>query len=605
MPFTLNFESRESIDTSDFDPNAWQVVDEGGQNLLIGKARASQPFVVVGRGVPEWVEPDKGNVVISMRFNLEANEGARLVFRYTPGVGYNVLELIPGRMLLKRNARTADPRKDRFNEIVMQQANVPLRLREWYTVTVWTEGQRIAVYLDGDLVLQREDLNTPQLGAGLIMLQTDSAFSPVRFDLLTVQLAERGSQHFEASDFPQTWLRDNSQRVTIQRESNGNGYLYLNGEAQTAPVMPSVSDFALRYRVWSEEGGYRLILRESPERLVQLTFVGGDIAVNVLDGTGASLTSQTVRNAYTRGLWQNFAVTWQGERLTIVRDGKPIFEERMPLLPAGTLRFATRGGDKVRIDGVLLTQSAGGQDADVIAAVQLRDRTLQRDFRLLRSDLDEPFDDIFRTSGWWVNGRDATGQFLTDPAARTNQNFLRMTHLGAPTFRLFKDSVGVEMFGAGRDTRNFRDSTDLLVQVQVRFPTLQAGEAWVSLRATPTLAGRDVLGYRVTLAQDVSSGTPVLRLRVDYQSETELVNFFDDLVPSAALGTPAQPNAPMWINLTLLTYRDRFAVFVGERLLVTFRDERKFGGTLALGVNEGTVADFDTLILRDTSPHGE
>ena len=30
-----------------------------------------------------------------------------------------------------------------------------------------------------------------------------------------------------------------------------------------------------------------------------------------------------------------------------------------------------------------------------------------------------------------------------------------------------------------------------------------------------------------------------------------------------------------------------------------------FGGTLALGVESGTTADFDSLIIRDTTPHGE
>ena len=29
------------------------------------------------------------------------------------------------------------------------------------------------------------------------------------------------------------------------------------------------------------------------------------------------------------------------------------------------------------------------------------------------------------------------------------------------------------------------------------------------------------------------------------------------------------------------------------------------GGTLALGVEPGTSADFDTLSIRDTTPHGQ
>jgi hypothetical protein len=77
--------------------------------LLIAQGRLTEPLVLLGRETPEWVESSASDFVINFRFNLDANEGLRLVFRFNEGVGYNALEMNPGRLFLKRGRQGANP----------------------------------------------------------------------------------------------------------------------------------------------------------------------------------------------------------------------------------------------------------------------------------------------------------------------------------------------------------------------------------------------------------------------------------------------------------------------------------------------------------------
>jgi hypothetical protein len=596
LPFVLDFESDNPLGGSDYDTSVWQVVNEGGQNLLIAQGRLTEPLVLLGRETPEWVESSASDFVINFRFNLDANEGLRLVFRFNEGVGYNALEMNPGRLFLKRGRQGANPLTDRANELILEQASAPVQLGQWNEVTIWVEGARIYVYLNKDLLMEAEDLNTPQLGAGQILLQGNNAFRPVRVDDIIIQRAEPASDHFESANIPNTWGRSSSTLVTVERESNGNQYVLLDKNAELAPVSPPLADIELRCRIWSVEGGYNIALRENAGGAILLLGEAGNMRLVRVDGAGAEVFSQTLSNFYTRGLWQDLHILLIGDRLEIYLDGNMEYEETLSDLPsAGDIRFFTDNTDIVRFDDCLLTQSAGTTDIGAAFAYELQEQVAARDFRLLRADLDETFDDELRTDVWWEDGVRAPGEYIEDPADADHQFFLRMVHEGVPTFRLFRDNVGVSMFGAGNDARNYNDSTDLLINTEMRFLPGTAGIAWLGIRSTRSLAGNDVYGYRVALVRDFDGSTSV---RVDYRDATTQTVFYDDEIPGG------DDDLPEWVPITAISFEDKLAFFVNNRFVTFIDNATKLGGTLSLGVEANTTADFDTLIIRDTTPHG-
>ena len=66
-----------------------------------------------------------------------------------------------------------------------------------------------------------------------------------------------------------------------------------------------------------------------------------------------------------------------------------------------------------------------------------------------------------------------------------------------------------------------------------------------------------------------------------------------------------QYDARAWNTLEIVTYDDQVAFFVNGAYLTAAFNQTTLGGTVALGVDRDTTADFDTLIIRDTSPHDQ
>jgi len=600
LPYVANFESdtgENPLEGWEYNPDVWQVVTEGGQNVLLGQANLQDPLIILGRETPEWLQqPD---FVVSFSFNLEANEGARLVMRYQEGVGYNVLEVVPGRILLKRNNPAAPNVYDRFSELQIDSTGANIVTGQWYDLTIWVEGNRFFLYQDGDLIMQAEDTNLPQLNAGQIFIQAGNAFRPVRLDNIIIQRAESASDHFESPQLPPTWDRSSTVNATIQSEQGGNQYLNLTEEVSASPIMPPSRDFELRTRINVFQGGYQLFLRESEGGSLRFNFEAGHLIVTYLDGAGEPVNEFELRNFYTRGIWQDLAIRIDGSRLEISKDGDTQFAETLDALPgSGTIRFMTRSrGDVLGIDDFLLTQSAIAIDPGFQFALDQQEEVLARDFRWLRSDLDENFVDPFQTRDWWVDGVNADGEFMQDDTRPDNPGFLRMTYLSRPTWRLFRDVIGVEMFGEGTDPRLFNDSTDLWVTVDMRFLQGETGTAWLGFRTTTSMTGSDIHGYRASLRRNVDGTTDVI---VDYRSATESVTFYEGPIPGGDDISGAD-----WINVRIIAEDDQIAVLVNEEFVTFIDNAVKLGGTVALGVEEGTTADFDTLVLRDTSPHDE
>ena len=170
--------------------------------------------------------------------------GLRMIFRYVEGVGYYVLEAFPGRLILKRNNLNAPvlPLDDnsRAQEWIFNNISAPIQGNAWYNVTIWVEGSRIFVYLNGDLLIDKEDLQLPQLGAGQIIMQANNAFRPVRLDDIIIQRAEPPSDHFQAANLPRTWQTTSTTNSTIEREGNDNQYIRMAGVVTVNPVMSPI-----------------------------------------------------------------------------------------------------------------------------------------------------------------------------------------------------------------------------------------------------------------------------------------------------------------------------------------------------------------------------
>lgn len=596
LPFVADFEASEPIAQWDYDPDAWQVVNEGGQVLLVGQGNMTQPAIILGRERPEWLESSASDFVVSFDVNLDSQASARLVFRYQDGLGYNVLEMFPGLILLRKSGARPNV-LDRTTETVLRQnASAPIAANTWHHITLWVEGRRLYVYLDRDLLLTVEDLDAPSLTSGQIFLQVNNAFRPVRFDNIVVQRAEPYSDHYEASAIPSTWITTNTTNSGVAVESNGNQYVFLQDEVEIYPVMPPIRDFSMSCRVWSTQGGYSLFVRDSDNGTMQLEFIGGNLSIFYFDGAGSIVFQRNVTNVYSRNVWQDLDIKFEENRLEIYVDGRSRFEDTLEITPAaGVLRFTTQGNDILRLDDCLFTQAASAANAGAGWAYELQQRVSERAVRILRSEFVEDFTDIFNTSSGWVDGRGAAGEFVTDPSQPDHQNYLRIVHEGRPVFRMMRNDYGVEMFGAGTDSRNYRDSTDLVASTEMR---LQApGEAWVAMRASTTITGAYVNGYFLRMRRNADE---TIEFIVTYETSGEIITYFEGGIPGAE-----DDVLPEWIQLTIVAHHDQVAFFANGRFLFTLDNAQTLGGTVAFGVENNTTADFDTVLIRDTSPHDE
>jgi serine/threonine-protein kinase len=601
LPYVADFEGgTDSVKGWDFDPATWQVVTEGGENILIGQGKLEQPLVILGLEHPEWLDDTASDMVMSFSLNLDAQTGgARLIFRCGGSActnGYEALEIYPGLLSLRRNAPTPNL-FDRLSERVLKTTNAPIKANKWHNITLWAEGSRIYVYLDRQLIMTHEDLILPQLGAGAILLQTNSASRPVRWDNFIFQRAETASDHFEVADRPATWETTNNPNTFVTLENNGNHYLQIQGDVRVTPHLLPIRDITLACRVWSDEGGYKLFLRNNPGGSLELEMAGGNLTITQLDGAGNLVAQHNVANFYNRKRWEDLNVSFIGDLLTIYRDGANRFEESFPDSPAaGGVIVETGRNDIMRLDDCLITETASTRNAGARFALALQEEVQKRDFRELRSDLTEDFSDKFRTDVWWQGGVNASGQYMNDASSADHQKFLRIVHENRSTWRLFRDNVGVGMFGVGEDLRNFSDSTDLYISVDVRFPE-ESGTAWLGVRTTPTVTGAEVNGYRLELRRNPNGSTDVI---VRYVASGQDVVYFEGPVQGI---DPAHP--PEWITLVAITFKEKLAFFANGQFVASLDNAETYGGTLALGVEEGTTADFDSLIIRDTTPHGQ
>lgn len=600
LPYVQNFEETNALQTSDFVPTAWTLVNEGGQNILIGQGQLTEPFILLGRDVPEWVNtPD---IVINFRAYIESNEGLRVIYRYRPDGGYQVLEITPTHLTVKRNGDGAlDPTIDRPSEQNVARSSAQVGLKTWHDYTIWVSGRRVFVYMDNTLITSGEDAKQPELGGGLIMLQTNNSFKPTRLDDIVIQKPEVGTETFEAGVLPSTWTTD-SEGVSMGAET-GNQYLYLQGPASVNMQIPEVQDFELKCRLWNEVGGHQMYLRDSTNGTMRFNFTQGHLYLDYLDGTGASLWTQEVRNFYSRNRWQDLQVLFVGNRLEIYANGDQRFAETLDAAPpAGKIRFAAvEPTDKFRVDDCMVTRSTADRATNALFAFEIQERVLNRveannnaGYAYLRSDLQEFFDEPLRTDVFWINGIKADGEYMRDEASQSHVAFLRMTYLDRPTWRLLTTNYGTEVFGDGLDSSPGH-STDIYIQLDMRLQS--PGTAFLNFRTMPSSVGTDLQGYRMGLRRDEAGNFTLI---IEFKTSTEKTTIYEGPVP----GSDVAP-LPEWINIRVLTYKEKLAFFANGKFVDFVEETNWFGGSVALSVEPGTTADFDDLKIYDTTPHNE
>lgn len=234
-----DFEETNALNGWDYDPAVWQEVSEGGEGILIGQGKLNQPMVILGREQPEWQANTSGNLVISFNVNLDKQSGgARVIFRCANlngcQNGYNALEILPGLMTLRRNGLTPDT-TNREADAPLSRSKRLSKPSSGMNTRIWVEGSRILVYLDRQLVMSVEDLITPQLGGGAVILQTNSAFRAVRWDNIVISATGSRERTFPGAGLPSTWQTTNATSAFIGSESTGNQYLQMQDEVTVKP----------------------------------------------------------------------------------------------------------------------------------------------------------------------------------------------------------------------------------------------------------------------------------------------------------------------------------------------------------------------------------
>lgn len=603
MPFVADFEAADALSNWDYDPAVWQVASAVDEGVLVGTGGVTQPLEVLGNVVPEWVATDASELVIRLRVNVARGTIARLVFRHS-ATGYLTLELFENQMLLKRNNLAAPNLIARDNEVLLRQVRgVPVAPGSWTDVLIWTQGARIDVYLDRVRWMSTVDTNLPTLPGGAIFLQSvTNPFSPIRYDDLVVQRPDPVSSHFEEATLPTAWQpTSNPGAVTLERDSDG-GYVRLASDVRIdLPVAP-VRDFQLTCRIWSEQGGYVIGLRESEMGGLELEAEAGSLTVRAT--AGLTTLRETVNAFYNRGRWDEVVIVFIGDRLAIFNNGTLEYTQILPGIEAGTIAFTARRGDYFRIDDCLITETAQARNTEQRPYIALLQTAMGRPYRELRSDLREFFDEPLRTDDWWLGGTNAGGEFVTDVTASQHAEFLRMTNTtGLPLFRQLRADYGIEIFRQGLDLNR---ATDIYASVYLRLPigalNPPGSGAWMAVRTVPTITGSSLDGYRVEIFRGSAF---TLQARLRYQDSTENLILWAGDVPIA---TPLPTLANDWTQIQVIAVRDRLALWLNGQL-VYFAEggdaSRALGGTVALGVDPGVTADFDDLEVRDLSPHDQ
>ncbi|MHB8626076.1 MAG: protein kinase domain-containing protein [Aggregatilineales bacterium] len=600
MPYVNDMESPTALKDWNIDPSVWKLIPDSGNTALVGSGGLTKPAVVLGEAnpAPEWADASVRSLVVSVNVSLDSNSsGGRIIFRDSDK-GYYVLEIVPGLVRLSRGAAAAVDRPSERQLLGGTLSGAPIRSGQFYQWMIWTDETRIFVYLDHRLVLSVKDTAGSPLPGGLIMLQTLSASASyaVRFDNLKVQRPNVASQHFDVSAWPATWTRSNVTDAILGSDSSNNHYI----EQTAGTVSPNtgyLTDFLLAARLQSLQGGFDMHMRESSQGYYLLHFAAGNMTLSMVDGNGKATVVQDFQNFYGRGTFQDFTFELVGDRFTIYasRLSGGLWSQQIKNGPqgGGISFWITNNGDGLRIGDILIAETAKSPSElaqwafDRIAAVEASP------VRDLYTEFYDFFVDKFAKKDWWEGGANAPGEPKADPKSRDHYTYLEMTYKDGASFRIFRFvPQAFRMFGAGTDKLTFHDSSNIYLRVNVRLQ--QPGTAWVAVRTSVTVGGNRLDGYRVALTRNSDNTYTVAAIATSNIGQQTI--YISEPMPL----DPSNPT-PEWISVLLIAYHDRVAFFANGRFIYAQDKINILGGSVALGVDPNTTADFDHFQLRDAA----
>ncbi len=591
LPYLQDMEGKNPLDGWDYDPTRWQLSSESGNMALIGQSGLDSSLEILGRKSPEWKREGLPAVLIGMRVNLlEGSSVGRIVFRQGEQ-GYYVLELLSGYAALKRGQ--PGPVTRSTEQVLRDWRGADIQSGRWYDVRIWSEGGRIFVYIDNVLRMRVDDKPSPLPDSGAILLQTLSAVSdPVAFDDIVIQRPERASEHFEGSSFPETWQVAGALSVELGTEGDGNQYVRMTQGAELTPQVPPLESMLLACRLYSETGGFTVLLRDSGAGRYRLTMDGGHMEIEQLGGDGAVLASWKRTNYYARGQWFDFVVLLSGDHLMIYRQGEPIFDEVIKdAPPAGAMHFQTLNAyDVLRVDDCLFAKTKVARTANADFAFQVLDALEKRVIRDGLSDWYDLFEPDRATGVWWDTD---PGEVMRDPNNPEHATYYVLSAEEQEVYRRFRramDTTG-HVFGQGTDRVTFRDSTDVYMRAFVRLPdeTPAQSVAWIGVRSVPSVTGSSLNQYQMDVVKE-PDGTLTLVARANTATDKRVL-----------AKMPLEHTADGWHELIIVALGDRVAFFADGRFITALQDADLLGGTVAMGVGPHTVAYFDDVVIRDTS----
>ena len=597
LPYIQDMEGDDALAGWKYDPMHWQLLSEGGNVVLMGLSGVNDYLEILGNEQPEWAEPTEQALAITMRVSLRSNNSVgRIMFRATAD-GYYVLELVPGYMMLKRGASGTVDRQS--EQLLRDWQQAAIQAGRWYEITIWIAGNRVFVYVDHQLRLAANDTGLALPPGGAIRLQTLSPETgQVGFDDVLVQRPESASDHFEGSRFPSTWQADSITNIELGAEPDGNQYIYVLDDVDLLPITPPLSDEFMSCRLYSEVGGFRVRLREGLEGAYQFNLDAGNLEIQQIDAQGDIVHTWSRQNYYGRGSWFDFTVVTVANRLTVYRQGETILDELIDNAPSsGGVRFSTGAGDRMRIDDCLFAATALSPTVDARFAFDIISELETREIRDGMWDWYDFFDNPEVNASWWVGGQSADpGEYIFDEAATERRRYYQLTAGDEPVFRLFSSEVDPQgrVFGLGNDRIDFLDSTDIYVGSYVRLPTVAA------VGSTGGIGVRSVLGpwgdslneYEVELVKGDGGN---LRVQVKSNTPNNQAVLYEKPLDATFGG---------WHLLEAVALDDRVAFFADQRLLIVVRDVEQLGGTLSLRAGPNSVAQFDDMVVRDTSVSG-
>ncbi|MEO8393227.1 MAG: protein kinase [Chloroflexota bacterium] len=222
---------------------------------------------------------------------------------------------------------------------------------------------------------------------------------------------------------------------------------------------------------------------------------------------------------------------------------------------------------------------------DALPFVEAIQTVIPRPTALGARDLQFEFDPGDGNEAIWQN---TVGSYQTEAnTTGAHQTFLRITYGGLPTWQMVSPDIGENLFGAGFDTFAFTDSTDIYAAVDIRLG--DGGIGWLGIRTTPFDFGSDLTSYRLVLQRNPDGTVTASASDISVAQRLDVAS----LTLSGELSD--------WIHVEAVALDDKIGFFANGQFIGVIANTQELGGTVALGVDAGTV-DFDSLVIHDAKP---